>query len=241
MTVLSADWVLPVDGPPIRDGAVAVEDGRIAAVGTAAELGTGTRYECAAIVPGFVNAHTHLEYAVYAGFGDGLDDFAAWIGLHTRRKRQIGWDEYVDIARLGAAECLASGVTTVGDCSFSGAAALAADELGLRALVYLETFGVEGADALERFAELRARAADAVSDRVRLGISPHAAYSVGPRAYRACLELGCRRRRTSQRARRKCATYSTEAARGAGSRGSSILRGRPGSGFLPRRGCSGPS
>jgi aminodeoxyfutalosine deaminase len=62
--VLSADWVLPIEGHPIEDGAVAIEDGRIAAVGTAAELGEGMRFEDAAIMPGFVNAHTHLEYAV---------------------------------------------------------------------------------------------------------------------------------------------------------------------------------
>ncbi len=70
--VLSADWVLPVEGAPIEGGAVVVEDGRIAAVGRAAELGAGTHYPDAVIVPGFVNAHSHLEYAVYAGFGDGL-------------------------------------------------------------------------------------------------------------------------------------------------------------------------
>ena len=40
--VLSADWVLPVDGPPIAEGAVAIENGLITAVGTAAELGAGT-------------------------------------------------------------------------------------------------------------------------------------------------------------------------------------------------------
>src|SRR5207253_3186333 len=76
--VLSADWVLPIEGEPIEDGAVAIgDDGRIAAVGRAAELGAGRRFECAAIVPGFVNAHAHLEYAAYAGFGDGLE-FAPW-------------------------------------------------------------------------------------------------------------------------------------------------------------------
>jgi cytosine/adenosine deaminase-related metal-dependent hydrolase len=188
--VLSADWVLPIEGPPIQDGAVAVEDGRIAAVGPVDELGPGTHHEDAVIVPGFVNAHSHLEYAVYAGFGDGLGDFAEWISLHIQRKARIGWDEYVDIARLGAAQCLASGVTTVGDCSYSGAAARACADLGLRATVYLEVFGSDAGGALEHFAEIKDRAEPAFSDRVRPGISPHAPYSVSLDLYRACGELG---------------------------------------------------
>src|SRR5436309_414985 len=173
----------------MEQGAVAIEDGRIAAVGTSAELGPGTRLEDSAIVPGFVNAHSHLEYAVYAGFGDSLTDFAEWIRLHTERKHRIGWEEYVAIARLGASECLRSGMTTVGDCSFSGAAAVAIDELGLRGIAYLEVFGAEPDDALEQFDELRSRAVLHVNDRVLLGVSPHAPYSISPAVYRACAEL----------------------------------------------------
>jgi 5-methylthioadenosine/S-adenosylhomocysteine deaminase len=188
--VLSADWVLPIEGPPIEHGAVAIENGRLAAVGTVDELGEGTRFEDAVILPGFVNAHTHLEYAVYGGFGDGVGNFAEWIILHIERKARIGWDEYVDVARLGAAECLASGVTTVGDCSFSGAGAVACAELGLRATVYLEVFGADPAPALERFAKLRGRAAGSFSERVRPGISPHAPYSASLELYQACAELG---------------------------------------------------
>jgi 5-methylthioadenosine/S-adenosylhomocysteine deaminase len=190
MELISADWVLPIDGQPIESGAVALEGGRIAAVGTVDELGEGTRYDDSVIVPGFVNAHSHLEYAVYAGFGDGLGDFAEWITLHIQRKAQIGWEQYVDIARLGAAECLASGVTAVGDCSYSGATAVACAELGLRATIYLEVFGADPAKALEHFATIRDRAEDAFSDRVRPGVSPHAPYSVSLELYRACAELG---------------------------------------------------
>jgi cytosine/adenosine deaminase-related metal-dependent hydrolase len=191
VTVYSADWVLPVDAEPIRDGAVAVEDGRIAAVGPASELGRGgRRFESAAIVPGFVNAHSHLEYAVYAGFGDGVADFSEWITLHIERKARIGWDEFVAVARAGAAECLRSGITTVADASYSGAAAFACDELGLRAVVYLEVFGSEPEPALERFHEARTRVEPAVSERVRLGVSPHAPYSATVDVYRACAELG---------------------------------------------------
>jgi cytosine/adenosine deaminase-related metal-dependent hydrolase len=189
-TVISADWVLPIEGTPIERGAVAIEGGRIAAVGTAEELGSSTHYADAAILPAFVNAHSHIEYAVYAGFGDSLLDFAEWIRLHTERKRRIGWDEYVAIARLGAAECLRSGVGTIGDCSFSGAAAVAMDELGLRGVAYLEVFGADPDEAMEQFEELRARASAHFNERVALGVSPHAPYSISPAVYRACSELG---------------------------------------------------
>ena len=189
MTVYAADWVLPVEGEPIERGGVAVEGGRIVAVGPADELeGERRDFPEAAIVPGLVNAHTHLEYAVYAGFGDGLP-FGPWLHTHIERKARIGWDEFVAIARLGAAESLAGGVTTVGDASFSGAAAVATHELGLRALVYLEIFGADAS----RVEELRARIEELegeVGERVLLGVSPHAPYSVSAEVYAAAYSLG---------------------------------------------------
>jgi cytosine/adenosine deaminase-related metal-dependent hydrolase len=188
-SVLSADWVLPVEGAPIAEGAVAIRDGRIEAVGTAAELGAGRRFEGAAIVPGFVNAHTHLEYAVYAGFGDGLP-FAPWIALHVERKRRLGLGDMEAIARLGAAECLRSGITTVGDLAYSGASAHACAELGLRAIVYLEVFGREAVETMGQFREKREYVAPALSERVAVGVSPHAPYTCSTEVYAACRELG---------------------------------------------------
>jgi len=187
--VLSADWVVPVESPPIRDGAVAIgDDGRIVSVGLASELGAGEHFPDAVILPGFVNAHTHLEYAAYAGFGDGLS-FGLWIALHVERKARIGFDEMEAISRLGALECLRSGITTVGDCSFSGAAATACAELGLSAIVFLEVFGRDESALRDRFEPTRERIAGSLSDRVLLGISPHAPYTCTLDLYRACVEL----------------------------------------------------
>ena len=101
------------------------------------------------------------------------------------------------IAELGAWECLRSGVTTIGDCSFVGAAAEAAAATGLRATVFLEVFG-EDASALDRFHEhaardraraLRARAPGDLAPRavhlhrrrLRGGRSPRAADADPPR------------------------------------------------------------
>jgi 5-methylthioadenosine/S-adenosylhomocysteine deaminase len=188
--VLSADWVLPVEGEPIANGAVAIDDdGLIAAVGTAAELGEGERHPDSAILPGFVNAHAHLEYAVYAGFGDG-QSFGPWITTHVERKRRLEQADMEAVARLGAAECLRSGVTTVGDLAFAGASAHACAALGLRAVVYLEVFGRDGADALRQFEEKRDYVASALSERVLLGVSPHAPYTCTTEVYAACASLG---------------------------------------------------
>ena len=122
MTAISADWVLPVDGPPLRDAFVAWDDGHIVDV---APGRADRHFEGAVILPGLVNAHSHLEYAVYAGFGDG-SPFGDWLGVHISRKRALVHDEMVAIARRGAADSLAAGITTTADYSFSGASAAAA-------------------------------------------------------------------------------------------------------------------
>jgi 5-methylthioadenosine/S-adenosylhomocysteine deaminase len=184
--------VVPVEGTPLRDAAVAIgDDGLIEAIGPSSELGVGERFEESVIVPGFVNAHTHIEYAVYAGFGDGLP-FGPWIGTHVRRKSVLELEEMRAIARVGAWECLRSGVTTIGDCSFSGAAAEAAAESGLSAVVYLEVFGdaPDAPTALPRFEELRERIAPVLSDRIGLGVSPHAPMTCSVEVYEACAALG---------------------------------------------------
>jgi 5-methylthioadenosine/S-adenosylhomocysteine deaminase len=184
VTEVSADWVLPVDGPPIEGGLVRYENGAIVEV-------TRGRAEWhhadAAIVPGFVNAHSHLEYAMYAGFGDG-QAFGPWIATHVERKNRLERDDMVAIARLGVLESLRAGIATTADYSFSGAAATAATELGLRAIVYLEVFALEPSEAERQFEEKRALVEE--SELVRIGVSPHAPYSCSLDTYRWCLSLG---------------------------------------------------
>ena len=188
--VYAADWVVPVEGEPVRDGGVAVEDGRIVGVGPASALeGERRVFADAAIVPAFVNAHSHLEYAVYAGFGDGFS-FPPWIDLHVTRKRRLREGDALAIARLGAAECLRSGIATIGDASFTGAAAAACADLGINGIVYLEVFGDDPDVALAGFEELRESVDGALSDRIAVGVSPHAPYTTSAAVYEACAGLG---------------------------------------------------
>jgi len=183
---VSADWVLPVDGPPLRDAHVAWEDGLLTSVGP----GRADRHvEGAVIVPGLVNAHSHLEYAVYGGFGDG-EPFGGWLATHIRRKRALDWDAMLAIARRGAADSLAAGITTTADYSFSGAAAPAAAAAGLRAIVYLEVFASDPAVAAAQLAETRSRPGVDDGALVRLGVSPHAPYTCSVEVYGWALGLG---------------------------------------------------
>jgi 5-methylthioadenosine/S-adenosylhomocysteine deaminase len=189
VTEVSADWVLPVDGPPIEGGLVRYEGGVVVAV----TRGRAKNHHAdAAIVPGFVNAHSHLEYAMYAGFGDG-QAFGPWIGTHVERKNRLERDDMVAIARLGVLDSLRAGIATTADYSFSGAAATAAAELGLRAIVYLEVFAIDPAEAERQFSDKRAFVeANGLDESglVRLGVSPHAPYTCSLETYRWCLSLG---------------------------------------------------
>ncbi|MFL5952963.1 MAG: amidohydrolase family protein [Gaiellaceae bacterium] len=184
MTEVSADWVLPVDGPPIAGGLVRYENGAIVEV----TRGRAERhFPDAAIVPGFVNAHSHLEYAVYAGFGDG-QAFGPWIKTHVARKSRLDPDAMVAVARCGVLDSLRAGITTTADYSFAGAAATASSGLGLRAIVYLEVFAADPADAQRQFDEKRSRIEE--TELVRIGVSPHAPYTCSVDTYRWCLSLG---------------------------------------------------
>src|SRR5262249_16225117 len=114
LTEVSADWVLPVDGQPLEGGLVRFEDGAIVEV---TQARPERHFEDGAIVPGFVNAHSHLEYAVYAGFGDGKA-FGPWIRTHVDRKDRLDAAGMLAIARRGVLDSLAAGITTTADYSF---------------------------------------------------------------------------------------------------------------------------
>lgn len=186
--VLRADWVVPVAADPIADGAVSVADGAIVEVGPAADViaahpnATVERHEGCVLAPGLVNLHTHLEYAGFGGFGDGLA-FGPWLDVHIERKARQSEGDALALARLGALEAMRGGATTVVDASFTGASVAAASELGLRAVIALEVFGGSEDDEVaiaDRLDARLARAAEQAGPLVELGVSPHAPYTVAP-------------------------------------------------------------
>ena len=191
-TAYRAAWVHPVSAPAIADGAVIVEGDRIVWVGPASQapgLPQARVVELGdvALTPGLVNAHTHLDLTVMRGLFDGTA-FFDWIRGIVAARAQLTEDETLDSARLGAVEALEAGITTVADTSPTAASLQAMAELGLRGTAYLEVFGpdpgqVEGSLAALR--SLMAHAAPYAAPLLRLGVSPHAPYSVSDALYRA--------------------------------------------------------
>ncbi|BDI31378.1 N-ethylammeline chlorohydrolase [Capsulimonas corticalis] len=187
-----AKWILPIDAEPMEDGEVVVEDGRIAAVRARVSGSTADRdFGDAVLAPGFVNAHTHLEYTVQRGFLEDVP-FFPWVRALNAAKAHLSPDDWLMSSRLGAMECLAGGITTIGDNTDAGVTMTVASESGLRATIYQEIFGIDDREPIAPILEALRGKIEAhrrfASDRVRAGVSPHALYTLRPELLRALAE-----------------------------------------------------
>jgi len=184
-----ARWVVPVSRPPIANGTVVENEGRIAYVGERDEAPAGEDVELGdvALVPGLVNAHTHLELTVMRGFLEDLA-FPGWISRLTKARRAtLSVDALVESARAGIGEGVSAGVTTYADTSESGGPFVAMKEMGVRGIVYQEVFGPDPAKCEESLTDLRTKVAALRANEtslVRVGVSPHAPYSVSDALFR---------------------------------------------------------
>jgi cytosine/adenosine deaminase-related metal-dependent hydrolase len=185
---------MPVAGPPVPEGSVACAGDRIADVGPAEAL--AGRFPDAAIedlgdailVPGLVDAHCHLEWSLLEGLLAPAR-LGSWLGRFLELRARIPLEDYGVAARHGALRALRAGTTTLADSGPTGAGAAALTEAGIGGLVHLEAFGTaDGAEA-QRAAEVVAEGVAALDaqagSRVRVGLSPHAPYTVGPAFWHA--------------------------------------------------------
>lgn len=181
-----------MSGPVIVDGAVLIgADGKIEEVGPAARVARPEGAESielpdAVVLPGLVNLHTHLELTSLGGTVED-DDFFRWISHLRDAKRELSPQAFRAAAEQGVRDAWRWGTTTVADTGDSGAVADALTALGGRGVVYHEVFGPhpqQADDALAQLASAVAELSARAGDTVRIGVSPHAPYTVSRPLYR---------------------------------------------------------
>ena len=188
MTEHRARWVLPISQPPIRDGWVAVEGGRIIDVGRLKPAPTDTGPEQIAILPGLVNAHTHLELSYLHDRIPPQLRFGSWVRAVMDARRRYPDPAHPDI--VGAAEraivdAVAAGTALFGDVSNTLVTVPLLRARGSAAQVFFELTGFSEPDPKARVREARQRAGAAAGGDVRVSVAPHAAYSVSADLFRA--------------------------------------------------------
>ncbi len=176
-------------------GALRILGGRIAAMGTAAAVARRPGEPVvdlpgAALLPGFVNAHAHLELSGLEGRFPPAP-FLTWV-KDVIAFRKAGGD-YAAWARIGARRLVQDGTTAVGDFATGAWALEALAEAGLRGVVYRELIGPEPAQAPGILAEAAAWLAGPSPARLRRGLAPHAPYTVSEPLLRALAGLAAPR------------------------------------------------
>jgi cytosine/adenosine deaminase-related metal-dependent hydrolase len=195
-TLVAAAYVATMAGPILRDGAIVCEGGIIMDVGGERELRAThpdadyIHYGNAIILPGLVNAHTHLELT---GLGqlDRPRNFVDWLlDLRSQFGGITDITQFIQQSvREGIAQSLKYGVTTVGDITLNPAITRPIlRDSAMTAISFGEVLGMAG-----RRGQLESRLA-AATDRtyegggLMVGIEPHAPYSLDLPGYRQCVE-----------------------------------------------------
>lgn len=190
--ILTARFVAPVDQPVIENGAVVTRDGIIVNVGLAHDLAdrTAVDFGDAVICPGFVSAHTHLELTHLAGRVPPTPDFIGWLRrLYAEAIAAPPTREAVEQSMSeGIKQSLAAGVTTVGDITRHPQwtrPVLAKTSLSGVSFGEVIAIGTRRTKLAERLEAAASREFE--TDRLHVGISPHAPYTVEPDGLRECV------------------------------------------------------
>lgn len=181
--LIKGGLVYTVTSSPIKNGAIAVDDGRITAVGPAADFVGGEFGETIdlpgqILMPGFVNSHSHLQFSSLKGkIPRGLG-FVEWIRRLMAAYRAETSEDILKGIRDGISEMISSGVTAAGDVSNDPKFAKIVAGSGLNAVCFAEVIAPLGKDADDAFRTAKARVEEMSANGINPGISPHAPYTV---------------------------------------------------------------
>ncbi len=191
--LLCAKYIVPVSSEPMENGAILVRDGVIADIGKIEMMRLRypdeeiKNFGMAALTPGFVDLHARVEDGVLRGLINDAP-FVEWRKNINDLRSRISNAEAYDSAYLGCLEELSAGVTTIADTSSTGAAAFAARDCGLRAVIYREVGAIDKRlvnYALKKMdSDLDKWSQKIESDQITFGLAPDPVYECHPELYR---------------------------------------------------------
>lgn len=203
MKLFRARYLLPIATPPLEDGALLVEGGRIVSVGPFAELRRTTAeivdFGEAILLPPLVNAHTHLElshfprWAAAQEVATGPAPFIEWLQRVIRVKRPLDPEQYLPSLADGISQSLAAGTGAVGDILSRFTARVAYQGTALRGRFFLETLGLDSLRHRRLLEAVGTVTAEGRCGRMEPGLSPHSPYTLSTRNLREAFAFARRR------------------------------------------------
>lgn len=200
MNIFAAATVVPISSPPIRNGAIAVENGRIVDVGPVDRLRSTfaapiTTFAHGAIMPGLVNAHTHLELTHFPSWKVRKDldysprTYVDWVIQVIKIKRSLQPEELELSMREGLRISLESGTVACADILSDQRLLPLYGESPAASVVFLEAIGQDQ----ERCACLMGSLTELLQSKThRFGLSPHAPHTVSPLFFKELKDLADR-------------------------------------------------
>lgn len=190
-TQFKAHWVIPVDRPPIENGVVDVHDGRITEVRSARQHEVCRDLGDVALLPGLVNAHTHLEFSLVEQPFKPARPFTEWIRSLVAYRRHEFEQQFVAL-NIGAIEAWETGTALLGEIATLGWGEVALlPTHSPRVVAFRELIGLSP-DAVDLQIEIAEEWLKRKGDIATYGLSPHAPYSVSPELLRRSIELAKR-------------------------------------------------
>lgn len=197
-----ANWIFPVAEPPIRDGVIEIDaDGTIAAIRSgrdreAVDLGNASENGVSVIVPALVNSHVHLEFSDLTTPIQPVRPFPHWVKNVVAHRRQR--TEPVDaILRRGLREVAGTGTVAVGEIATadvtSAEITAAYEEAPVDVTVFRELIGPLPEQWPQLLESLERQLAAPSSSNIRVGLSPHAPYTVPQELFDRAVDLAVRR------------------------------------------------
>ncbi|GAB7026070.1 amidohydrolase family protein [Geotalea toluenoxydans] len=197
MRIFAASTVMPISSSPIAHGGILVENGRIRDVGPVERLRSDydapvTDFPQCVIMPGLVNAHTHLELTHFPSWKLRKDldysprTYVDWVIQVIKIKRSLQPEELELSLKEGLRKSLESGTVASADILTDRRLLPIYDETPTKNIVFLEAIGQEPALCAELKEKLKVVIR---SGHTRFGISPHAPHTLSPSFFREIKEL----------------------------------------------------